>query len=464
MRFPTMPARCDRRRTPLAAWVAWVLALASPAAMASTTWTVNTCVDDPSGSGTSGSLRYAAAGAASGDTIDMSSLTCSTISLLTGALTLNQNSLTLKGPGAAKLSIQGSAQMPDRVIYHDGRGSLYINDVSLAMGSRYSANGSAYGGCLFSSGAVQLNHVVVQSCVANAPNLVASGGAVFIKANLELFYSTIKDSTAEGLLANGGGALVSGELVASYSSIQGNLATGSSAFGGGLATYGDVTISNSTISGNSSISSKSEGDAGGIQSIGSGGAPVVTIVNSTIYGNHASQFVGGIYCHGPMTLENSTVAGNTAGAANGPFFTFAAGLAIAGEYDGTVTLQSSIIANNTYASTALDFSVITGGGAPVIGVAGSSNLIKTHPVATPVPAGTLTGNPLLGPLQNNGGLTLTQALMSGSPALGTGNNGAGTLYDQRGSQHWRAVSGKVDIGALQAQPADRIFAYGFDAG
>src|SRR4029079_17095242 len=71
-------------------------------------------------------------------------------------------------------------------------------------------------------------------------------------------------------------------------------------------------------------------------------------------------------------------------------------------------------------------------------------------------------NPRLGPLAANRGPTLTQALLSGSPALDGGDNAiavaAGLTTDQRGAGFTRIVDGPdadttatVDIGAFEAQ-------------
>ena len=59
-------------------------------------------------------------------------------------------------------------------------------------------------------------------------------------------------------------------------------------------------------------------------------------------------------------------------------------------------------------------------------------------------------NPLLGPLQSNGGPTPTMALQAGSPALGKGDvaSAYGTS-DQRGLP--RVVNGAVDVGAFESQ-------------
>jgi len=68
-------------------------------------------------------------------------------------------------------------------------------------------------------------------------------------------------------------------------------------------------------------------------------------------------------------------------------------------------------------------------------------------------------NPLLGPLQNNGGPTQTIALPSGSPAIDAGNpagctDGSGHLLatDQRGQPRPdKEDTGGCDIGAYESQ-------------
>ena len=67
-----------------------------------------------------------------------------------------------------------------------------------------------------------------------------------------------------------------------------------------------------------------------------------------------------------------------------------------------------------------------------------------------------TINPMLGPLQNNGGPTDTHALLAGSPAINAGPNPVPDFptneFDQRGDGFARVVGGVVDIGAFEVQP------------
>jgi hypothetical protein len=71
----------------------------------------------------------------------------------------------------------------------------------------------------------------------------------------------------------------------------------------------------------------------------------------------------------------------------------------------------------------------------------------------------LSGNPKLGPLQNNGGPTFSQALLSGSPAIDAGDDSVlgpplTLTTDQRGPGFPRKSGLHVDIGAFEAPPFD----------
>ena len=78
---------------------------------------------------------------------------------------------------------------------------------------------------------------------------------------------------------------------------------------------------------------------------------------------------------------------------------------------------------------------------------------------------TLTSAPGLGPLADNGGPTLTHALLAGSPALNAGDPAIAhpPATDQRGDA--RIAQGRIDIGAVEmaaalastgASPADAL--------
>jgi len=178
----------------------------------------------------------------------------------------------------------------------------------------------------------------------------------------------------------------------------------------------------------------------------------LTIRNSTISGNRASSMFGGIVAGGFLgtgvfTLDNSTVAFNSHGS-NAP----GAGIQVR---NGAV-VNSSIIANNTsfLDGNAYDLDVYFGT------ITGGYNLIGT--ANAPLPPGTLSGNPHLGLLADNGGPTFTHALKSASPAIDNGINLHGLAFDQRQAGHPRVIGTSADIGAFELNTNDVIFSDGFD--
>jgi hypothetical protein len=221
----------------------------------------------------------------------------------------------------------------------------------------------------------------------NAPG--TNGGGIYNTATLTLTNSSVIGNGAD--FSNGGGIFNDGvSLTLTNSTISGNTASGSSTGGGIGNTGGTVTITNSTISGNTVSGSFSCG--GGILN----NSGTITITNSTISGNSApgSFSGGGINNGGTVRARNTIIALNTS--PTGP------------DVNGALTSENfNLIGNNSGATiTPAQFS-------DQIGTAGS-----------PI-------NPMLGPLQNNGGPTLTRALLTGSPAIDKGHS-SGSTTDQRG--------------------------------
>ncbi|WP_395680727.1 choice-of-anchor Q domain-containing protein [Dokdonella sp.] len=471
------------RRAPLAGCLAAILCLATPAAaVAATSWTVNTCDETNAGSGTTGSLRYAAANAISGDTIDMSTLTCSTISLTTGAVTFAQANITLNGPGKNALTIESS---DDRVLYHvttsSPTGTLYVNDLTVANGYLHPGLGTtARGGCIFSYGKVSLSHVGVRACRAVSVGAPVRGGGIYAKTGIFAKYSDITGNTASNSGANanggGGGIFTYGYAVLGNSTLSGNSApTGA---GGGLRAFRDVQTIASTISGNTAQW------GGGLyaQDNLSSASDTFVLLNSTVSGNLATLRVGGAQTNaGTIHVYNSTVAFNTAGSATGygsrhyaPGFT----ISDQGAYYTdpshfqlkVVKLQSSIFSNNAYANpvaTPDDIGVakFTSNSLNSTPTSGEDNLaFATTIIGLP---NTLTRGvcPQLEPLRNNGGVTQTHALFGGSPAIDAGNTFATGLspFDQRSAPYARVSGAAADIGAYEVQQGDGIFVNGFDA-
>ena len=177
------------RRTPLAGCLAAALALASGTAAAAgerPSWwkrpdpadialrwqpAPHALPDIPAGSIVvqncndhgSGSLRAALANANSGQTIDLTQLSCSQITLTTGSLVFTQSEITLQGPGSKYLSISGNDTYSP--LRHNAIGRLYVNDLTVEHGLLDGGNYPAHGGCIYGDN-VYINDSVVGYCTA----------------------------------------------------------------------------------------------------------------------------------------------------------------------------------------------------------------------------------------------------------------------------------------------------------
>jgi hypothetical protein len=69
------------------------------------------------------------------------------------------------------------------------------------------------------------------------------------------------------------------------------------------------------------------------------------------------------------------------------------------------------------------------------------------------PGDQINTDPMLGPLQDNGGPTFTHELLSGGPAINAGDpNFVGPPdYDQRGFNYDRVRNGRLDVGSFEVQ-------------
>ena len=469
---------------------------------------VTSCTDDLADPGT---LRNVLASAAEGDTVDMSALTCSTITLVNGPIdtsALGEHQLydvTLQGPGRDQLTIDGAGQSQVFVIggFSSAKGTFTANDLTIANGTYDGSLAACVEGF---GGALALNRVTVTNCHTTGHYSLLFGGAVDV-TTLLMTDSSITNSTSAatsaGNTAAGGGAYVSDGAVLVRSTISGNSVTspvastgdgyGYFSVGGGLYSRGDLTMTDSTISGNSiDVAAEGEGaPGGGIYVRG-----IVDISGSTIDGNVADGDGGGLFkaifsVYGEpggtnpqtkLTIRNSTFAGNTAArggaiASSRPVYlansTIANNFADAGaggvlfnlvgiiDSAGILDAQSAIIGANTAgsgATLALDLAADD-----ALVVSGSHDLV-VDAGAIALPADTIAADPMLGPLDDNGGPTRTLALLDGSPAIDAGSNPFDLEFDQRGDGFPRVAGAAADIGAIESPGADTdtIFADGFD--
>jgi len=183
-----------------------------------------------------------------------------------------------------------------------------------------------------------------------------------------------------------------------------------------------LTVENSTFSGNNGITS---------------GA---SISNETISGSAAIS-----------TVRNSTFSGfiDPNSGAGGAIFN-------GGGNTATLTIGSTILKAGSQGANIVN----SGGTITSVGYNLSSNDASAFLNATGDQNST---DPNLGPLQDNGGPTFTQALLPGSPAIDKGKNFSGSTTDQRDTGFARTVDNPsianatggdgTDIGAFEVQAA-----------
>jgi hypothetical protein len=368
----------------------------SPAARAANTWYVNGVGGSNRNDCKSSQTACRTIGAAI-------SLAASGDSVMIAAATYPENltinvSLALIGSGPKGTIIDGTAA--GRVVTIPNSGTVVrLSKMTIRRGV---ASG---GGGILNAGTLTVSLCVVTSNSA-AGNYSVSGGGIYNSGVLSLNYSTV--------IANGGG--------------------NNFVYGGGVYNSGTVLINNSTISGNSAMGI-SGGGGGGVYNDYSTG--VVVITNSTISGNSASGYGGGgVYNSlGTVLINSSTLSGNGATTGNGGNIS----------NGGTAVLQNTIVANSSAAGNC--YGTLKSKG---------YNLSSDSSCGLHGPGDQSSLDPMLGPLQSNGGPTLTQALPVNSPAIDAGNPAGCTdskgnilKIDQRGYPRPDAEdAGGCDIGAV----------------
>lgn len=299
------------------------------------------------------------------------------------------------GSGAAIRNLAGDLEL-DRCIlsenYTDSRGGAVFNRGRLSMVdcTIFRNESGNDGGGMYNGGEARLTRCrfVRNGSWSNAATICNVG-------SLSMTQCTVSHGSANisgGGLVNERGAVA----VIERCTFDGNVGDGGD---GAIENLGTLTISNSTVSGNRT---PYDGSGAGI-----GNSGVLTVESCTISGNLADGVGGGIFNgrSGQLTLKNSIVAGNSAdeGGADlwGAIFS-EEGVNLLGSLDGVDGAFSGIVAD-----------------------------------------------PMLAPLADNGGPTLTMLPLPGSPAIDAGGTTTLTV-DQRGVDRVRGA--RVDIGSVETEP------------
>ena len=369
----------------------------------------------------------------------------------TGDLDILSN-VTITGAGAGVTFIDFNDL--DRLFDIFSGATVTIRDVTLLDGDVALFNQN--GGGIRNAGTLTVEDSEFSSLSA------LGGGAL---SNSSSGNTTIRRSLFTGNAANGGsggGAVInSGTLLIEESTFDSN---GAVFNGGAIANLGptaDLTLIDSTVSGNAVPTGIQDGGglynlSGTVEIISStfsanrarngaglwtgGGSSMVTMTYSTFSGNLATfGRGGGLFAHMNGDLVQSyfsTITNNTAGDGGGAYME-----------GGGLVIENTILAENTGLNS----------GDESIGSLSSLGYNLLGGSLTPgMPSDIVTTNPLLGPLADNGGPTMTHALLPGSPAIDTADPLATEMVDQRGLPRPQDFDGdgtpEHDIGAFEVNP------------
>jgi hypothetical protein len=340
---------------------------------------------------------------------------------LSGTITLGgtmltiDHSLTIKGPGAAVLTISGNDQSQVMYVFANSGLTFSLSDVTIAHGFTTSYTG---GGLYVDQGSVVPN-IYISKVIFD--HNVADGEGAGARLNAS---TTVRDSIFSNNVLAGNSAAVSNTWGSGLScdrdqcTVTGTLVTGNS--GGCSALYSaaaNTTFANDTATGNdfpAGCVDPGNIEPGGTVCDSSGSGKTCSFNNITSYGN---------------TLKGSV--------------SHADGIAVG---DGiTIHVSNSIIdgcGGNFFGGTVVsdDYNIDVGGSCGFSSTGDQSNVV-----------------PLLDVLADNGGFSKTLALLAGSPAIDAGNPSAPTgsggtcqTTDQRGIS--RPQGAACDIGAFEYVP------------
>jgi hypothetical protein len=392
-------------------WItALLLLLASPAAAATL------CVNPTGSGGCFSTIQAAVDDSANGDVIDVAAGT-----YVEDVHINDKGRLTIRGAGVGATVIQSAGGQ--NTVDTFGRTDVTLSGVDVRDGMRGVFVGDfgklVLRDCAVTGHTLAALHTALKTKVTIEDCVVSGNGSSLLFGNRATIHSrgTSLTIVRSEIRDNAGGAHSDKKIEIVDSTISGN------DYDGVVANIGSIT--GSTISGNGTAFGG--GVHFGLDGFGGGSAK---IKNTTISGNLG---LGLSVADGyGMQLDQVTIANNVEtepGAVAGGLYTL-----------GTrVSLKSTIIADNAPSDCLTEYPGYQGR----IRLAGV-NLIETVGGCSIVGRPPIVADPALGPLQDNGGPTETQVLLSGSPAIGARAIGCNGV-DQRGMPRTRPC----DLGAYE---------------
>ncbi len=379
-------------------------------------------------------------------------------------------------------------------------GGAYVADGTMALSFSTLSGNVAQGGRGGDGGNGGTNTSDSDSLTGGAGGFGGDGqgGGLYVATFATVVVSNSTLSTNQALGGNGGtggngGLGAEGDSPSDLTGGTGGLG-GDGQGGGAYVDTGSqtLTLMNSTVSGN--VAQGGNGGDGGNGGFGSSEGDT-TNGDGGDSGEGGQGQGGGLYSnHGSLNVYNSTVASNRANASDGGNGGEGVGEGSdglnrnggggegGGVYvdGGNVTAVSSIFADNV-AEVGEELDPFFDSSPDIFGFFGEgdtfehnllednrgTNLVRTVETLADLDAivadengniiggfdtvGGVTVDPILGPLQNNGGATWTHALVAGSPAIDRGINPNNHANEQRGVGFARHSGAGVDIGAFEVQ-------------
>jgi hypothetical protein len=386
-----------------------------------------------------------------------------------GGAILNDGILNLRGVSF----LNNSAFHGGGAIANRNAGTVNASSCTFAgnfAGAVPPARRPAYGGAILNQG----GQVSLQACVFRGNSAQAGydqygdgpsdayGGAIHNQGSLNVSACTFQGNSVQG---SGG-----------FSMFQGPGAPGGpggSGYGGAISSLGSLRISSSTI-----VSNTASGGGGGRGNSGEWDSLNYQVIPSGSGGNGGNGIGGGLYAGGTASAVNCTFCGNTGwggyGGTGGAAWT--GGFYYEGRYyevsgpagaDGIAgygvgsgcggvnltncTLAFNMAALGTNWSPQWVEETLSGFGSAMVNSLVATTASGGNTSGPVVVAGSNLGSDVaslkLGPLAENGGPTLTMALLPGSPAIDAADPSVAPATDQRG--FLRPFGSAADIGAYE---------------